>query len=186
MRFAPAARILAVAGVCAASLVWLVINENAAREGGLEVQLRMEGVDPRSLLSGHYVALTLSERLPLGAECPATGDWRWIALRRNGEAYSLAGGALSRDNAQQVGPLPVRGSFVCMSPGDPAMQGWVTLQIGVDRFHVNQREATRIERALREATEEAPAYAIVSIGRDGHARLKAIVVDGERLELSLL
>jgi hypothetical protein len=186
MRFAPAARILAAAAVCAASLIAVVANENAARESGQEVRLRMEGVDPRSLLSGHYVALALTERLPPGAACPPMDDWSWVALRRDGEAYTLVGGANSRDSAQQVGPLPVRGSFVCVSPGEPDLPGWVTLDLGVDRFHVSQREAERIERALREANAETPAYALVSIGRDGRARLRAIIVDGQRYDLSLL
>ena len=34
--------------------------------------------------------------------------------------------------------------------------------------------------------EETRAYAIVSIARDGQARLKGLMVDGERLELSWL
>jgi hypothetical protein len=186
VRFAPAARILAAAGICAASLITLVINENSARASGLEVHLRMEGVDPRSLLSGHYVALALTDRLAPGEDCPTMGAWRWVALRRDGAFHALVGGAMSRDSAQQVGPLPVRGTFTCISSGDPATQGWVTLHVGAERFHVNQREATRIERALRDADPGTPAYAIVSIGRDGRARLKAIVVNGERLDLSLL
>jgi hypothetical protein len=184
---------LTVAGVCALALVGLVVSEGAARAGGQEVLLPMEAVDPRSLLSGHYVQLSLMHRLEPGETCPPQADGDWIALRPDGETYALAGGATSREVAQQVGPLPVKGSFECSPPtealpGVPATPGWVRLDLGIDRFHVNQRDALRIERVLSEQRidQASRAFAIVSIGRDGRARLKGLRVDGERLELSWL
>jgi hypothetical protein len=183
MKPAPALRVAVVALLCASALVGLVLSENAAREQGQEVLLPIEAVDPRSLLSGHYVALGLTQTLPPGAPCPEVADWRWIALRPAGEAYTLVGGAMSRDQAQQSG-LPVRGSFLCVPPAAPSERGWVQLDIGIERYHANQREAERIERALREATSATPAYAIVSIGTDGRARLKGLMVGAQRLDLT--
>jgi hypothetical protein len=186
-------RILAVAAICAASLIGLVISEGYAREGGQEITLPMAAVDPRSLLQGHYVQLNFTDRLEPTEVCPESGDWDWVALRREGDIYVAAGGALSRDEAQRVGPLPVKGTFTC-SPPTPAsegvepMPGWLTLDLGVDRFHVNQADAMRIERVLREqrADQETSAFAILSVGRDGRARLRALLIDGERFELSWL
>ena len=63
----------------------------------------------------------------------------------------------------------------------------VTLDIGVDRFHADQDEAERIERALRarRADGSAPsAFAVVSVGADGRARLKGVIVDGRRTDLT--
>jgi hypothetical protein len=62
------------------------------------------------------------------------------------------------------------------------------MHLGIERFHINQADAVRIERILRERVPggEPRAYAIVSVGRDGRARLKGLMVDGERLELSWL
>lgn len=185
MRPAPALRIVVVAAICAASLIGLVVSENAARNSGQEVLLAMEAVDPRSLLSGHYVALGLTQTLAPGAQCPAQDDWRWVALRPAGNAYALAGGAMSRDEAQQSG-LPVRGTFMCVPPAGPTERGWVQLDIGIERYHADQREAERIERTLREAEPETPSYAVVSIGTDGRARLKGLVIGDERLDLSFL
>jgi hypothetical protein len=186
-------RILAVAAICAASLIGLVISEGYAREGGQEITLPMAAVDPRSLLQGHYVQLNFTDRLEPTEVCPESGDWDWVALRREGDIYVAAGGALSREEAQRVGPLPVKGTFTC-SPPTPAsegvepMPGWLTLDLGVDRFHVNQADAMRIERVLREqrADQETSAFAILSVGRDGRARLRALLIDGERFELSWL
>jgi hypothetical protein len=193
MKIEAAPRIIIVAGVCVAALIGLVVSEGMARAGGAEVLLPIEAVDPRSLLSGHYVQLNLTRRLDPGEECPPAGDWDWVALRRDGAVHVLAGGAESRELAQQVGPLPVKGDFECAPPvraadGAPELPGWVRLDLGVDRFHINQADAMRIERLLREQTpgEEARAFAIVSVGRDGRARLRGLVIDEERLELSWL
>jgi hypothetical protein len=186
------ARILAVAALCVASLVGLVVYEGTARSGGQEILLPMEAVDPRSLLSGHYVQLNLTQRLAGAETCPAAGDWKWIALRPHADVYELQGGAASRDGALALGPLPVKGSFECSPPtpmlGVEPLPGWVRLDIGVERFHINQTDALRIEQVLRDqnVNEATRAYAIVSIGRDGRARLKGLMIDGERLELTWL
>lgn len=193
MKIEAAPRILVVAGLCAAALIGLVISEGFAREGGQEIVLPMEAVDPRALLSGHYVQLNLTDRLEPTDTCPDTGDWEWVALRPEGDIYVAAGGAASRDQAQRVGPLPVKGTFTCSPPspalpGAEATPGWLTLDLGVDRFHINQADATRIERVLREQRpdEETRAFAVISVGRDGRARLKGLIIDGERFELSWL
>jgi hypothetical protein len=192
MKLNAAPRILVVAGLCAAALIGLVVSEGAARQSGQEVLLPMEAVDPRTLLGGHYVQLGLTQRLEPGESCPAAGDGQWVALRRQGERYVAAGGAASREEAQLVG-LPVKGGLSCVAPTPPSADyegapGWITLQLGVERFHVNQTDAMAIERVLREQNvdETTRAYAIVSIGRDGRARLKGLMIDGERLELSWL
>lgn len=193
MKIAASHRILAIAGLCAAALVGLVVSEGYARDGGQEITLPMEAVDPRSLLSGHYVQLSFTDRLEPGETCPATGDWEWVALRREGEIYVAAGGAASRDLAQRVGSLPVKGTFDCSEPipatlDVAAMPGWLRLDLGVDRFYINQTDALRIEQVLREQNpdEETRAFAILSVGRDGRARLKALLIDGERFDLSWL
>lgn len=192
MRIAAPPRIMLVAGFWVLVLSALVVNEGLARRGGQEVLLPMEAVDPRSLLQGHYVALNLTRRLGADERCPPLGDWKWVALRSQGEIYVAVGGATSRDEAQQIG-LPVRGSYMCSPPlpaqGDvPAQPGWLTLELGVDRFHINQAEAERIEHVLREQStnQGTRALAIVSVGQDGHARLKGLLIDGERLELNWL
>jgi len=195
MRIQPAPRILAAATLCAAALIGLVITEGMARESGQEALLPMEAVDPRSLLQGHYVDIRLIQRLEPDAPCPQVeGNAEWLAFNRGENGVLIfQGGARSRDGATQIAPVPVKGSFICSEPvvgveGAEGAPGWVQVDIGVDRFHINQTDALRIERVLREQRpgEETRAFAIVSIARDGRARLKGLVVDGERLELNWL
>ncbi len=195
MRVQPAPRILAVAALCAAALIALVVSEGVARESGQEALLPIEAVDPRSLLQGHYVELRLIQRLEPNEPCPQVdGDAEWLAFYRGvNEVLTFAGGAPSREGAQQIAPVPLKGTFTCSEPvitvdGSPGAPGWVQLDLGVDRFHINQADALRIERVLRAQRpgEETRAFAIVSVARDGQARLKGLMVDGERLELSWL
>lgn len=195
MKIAPSHRILAVAAVCAAALIGLVVSEGFAREGGQEITLPMAAVDPRALLSGHYVQLNFTDRLEPTETCPESqADWDWVALRPDGSVYVVAGGAESLELAQLAGPLPVKGTFTCSPPTPPTpgvdegLPGWVTLDLGVDRFHINQADAMRIESVLREqgVDEETLAFAVLSVGRDGRARLRALLIDGERFDLSWL
>ncbi len=192
MRVQPAPRIMAVAFLCAVALIALVISEGLARASGQEALLPMEVVDPRSLLHGHYVQLNLVQRLEPGASCPRaepTADW--LAFGRAGDGVlRFAGAAVSREAAQRIAPVLVKGTFTCSEPatvpeGEPALPGWVGLDIGIDRFHINQTDALRIERILREQrpSEDTRAFAIVSVARDGRARLKGLMIDNERLDL---
>lgn len=185
-------RILIVAALCAAGLIGLVVRETMARASGAEVLLAMEAVDPRALLSGHYVIIQLRERLAGGEPCPEqASEQSWLALAPNGETHSFVGSAPTREEALQLGPRAVRGSFFCSPPVAPAdgfggAPGWVDLDLAINRFHINQADSERIDRLLRAQTPgaEARVLAIVSIGQDGRARLSGLMVDGERLELS--
>lgn len=194
MKLAPAPRILIVAGICAAALIGLVISEGGARQSGVEILLPIEAVDPRALLSGHYVIVAPTQRLNPPEECPPGAETpKWVALRHEGRVHVVVGGAASREGAQRIAPLAVRGAFTCSppvaaTPESEAFPGWVRLELGVERFHIRQAEAQRIDEILRAQTPdtETRAFAIVSVGRDGHARLKGLEIDGERLELSWL
>ena len=194
MRINAAPRILAVAALCALGLIGLVVSESFARAGGQEVLLPMAAVDPRSLLSGHYVIIDLREPVPPGQTCPEQrDDWDWLALAPKDAAYGLVGSAPSREEAQQVGPVLVKGSFTCNppSPADgatPGQPGVIRLNLDIDRFHIDQDEAERIGRVInaQRPGEATRVFAIVSIGRDGRARLRGLMVDGRRMELSWL
>jgi uncharacterized membrane-anchored protein len=194
MKINAAPRILAVAAACAAILVGFVINEGAARANGQEVLLPVEGVDPRDLLSGHYVQLAFNQRLAPDEQCPPAQAGDWAALRARGDTYVVVGGAGSRAEAEQVGPVPVKARYECSPPTPPTgkdapgIAGNVRLDLSIDRFYVSQAEAQRIEAALAAQRSDASrrVLAIVSVGRDGIARLKGLVVDNRRLELNWL
>jgi uncharacterized membrane-anchored protein len=193
MMFGAPQRLLAAGALCLLALVALVVREGQARAAGTEVILDMEPVDPRSLLSGHYVMLGLAHRLPQGTTCPpieAGGFDRrgapqgWVALTRSGARHVVSGAAPTRAQAERLGEIVVRGDAVCTEP-TPTSEGAVRLNLSVDRFHADQDEAIAIEKAIRDRdASEARVAAVLSIGRDGAARTKGLLVDGERIELT--
>ena len=184
-------RIAAASAVLVLLLVGVVLRENGARATGREALLPMEAVDPRDLLTGHYVALRLTQQLALGQPCPRERstfeDGGWIGLKPAGGHYRFIGVGASRQAALAGGAeLAVRGGVYCSRTAFGNTESdVVTLDIGVDRFHADQDEAQAIEKALRERRQgEAPAFAVVSVGDDGRARLKGVIVGGKGTDLT--
>jgi uncharacterized membrane-anchored protein len=205
MKITLATRLLAAGAACLAALVGLVIAEGRARAAGAEVILPMQPVDPRALLTGHYVQLAFAHQLPVGARCPpliqdqamrGPFDRRptpWLALQRSGDIHVLAGEYATKAEAQQHGEIVARGSARCdvipVAPPDgeasaPLETAMVTLDLGVDRFHADQDEAEALEKILRDRESIDRMAAIVSIAPDGTARTKGVLVDGKRVELT--
>lgn len=185
-------RIAVAAALLAVMLVGFVISESRARAAGREILLPMEAVDPRNLLTGHYSALRLTQALAPGQACPARAwtyrEGGWLSLKEVGGHHRFVGVAQTRAAAQKAGgEVLVRGGVYCarmaFAEGE---QNAVTLDIGVDRFHADQQEAQAIDRVLarRRPGETAAAFAAVSVGQDGRARLKGIVIDGRRTDLT--
>jgi uncharacterized membrane-anchored protein len=181
IRFLPA-RILAAAVLLTALLVGLVLREDQARRTGREALLPMEAVDPRGLLTGHYVALRISQTQAPGQPCPPGLDRaEWLALALTPRGDRVVGGAATREAAAKLGPLVIKGSASCLQIGR-ADTAQVDLDIGVRRFHIDQKQALAMEAALRNRSNQ-PAYAVVSVGQDGKARLKGVIIAGQRAEL---
>lgn len=189
-------RIIAVAGVLAVALVGLVVREGVARAQGQEVRLAVGGYDPRSLLSGHYVQFQLSDRLPAETACRWKGrrleqlPGGWLAVRREGAGHRIVGMAETRAAALRQGEMAMRGKVTCIGaawtpPGGTRQESSLSasLDIGIDRIHLAQDEALRIENALRTTLRPEDAQVILSVGADGKPRLRGVIVGGERTEL---
>ena len=189
-------RIVAAAGVLALGLVGLVVREGAARSAGQEVRLAITGYDPRSLLTGHYVQFRLQDTLPQEAVCLIVGQEvrggpdTWFAVRREGDGHRIVAAAPSRAAALKLGEVAVRGSAQCYGMvtrerGKPPQVSYmsVSLDVGVDRIHLEQGEAKALETALRGWGEPPGSRAVLSVGPDGKARLKGVVVGDKRADL---
>lgn len=176
------------------ALVGLILRENRLRDQGREAVLAIEAMDPRDLLTGHFVAIRISEPRPDLTSCPrgqptplAPGLMR-LAPGPDGRHHLVTG-------APRPGELQVKGSVDCEeTPLDarvPPVPGavpvreppTVTLDIGVDRYHADQDEAEAIDKTLRDRTSSSAAV-VVSIGPDHRARLKGLILNGRRTDIT--
>jgi hypothetical protein len=189
-------RILAVAAITVLALVGLVVHEQLARDAGAEIRMAMEPVDPQALLSGAYVEVSPTDVLPVGQACPPGATEgvfpganlgqrpaHWLALAQHGATWSVAGVAETREAAARFAPLTTRGDAYCIA-AVPDAPGSVTAELGVDRVSLSQDEAKRISALVDTPTGPRPVQALISIGADGQARMKGLVVNGQRLELT--
>jgi len=190
MRIGLPVRIMAAAVLLALGLVGLVVREGVARAHGQEVLLPIEAYDPRSLLSGHYLQFQFRETLAADAACPPGTETPppfrrgWVALAPAGARYRVAGMAERREAARRLGPLVVRGLATCADTGTPlgGRGKAVELNLGFNRFHADQAHAEAMSKALIQAPAGG-ALAAISVGRDGKARLKGVVIGGTRTDL---
>jgi hypothetical protein len=190
-------RIAAAAAVLALGLVGLVVSEGMARAGGQEVRLAITGYDPRSLLTGHYVQFQFVDNVPAEQACRRVGERMeplragWFAIRREGTTHRIVGSARSREAALRQGEVAVRGVAECYGVAWTRADGRevmspisVSLDIGVDRIHLDQDEAEALEKVLQGRDGPAPpSWALISVGRDGEARLKGLIVGDRRVDL---
>ena len=197
----PGLRIGGVAVLAVLGLMGLVARESYERDRGTEVILPMATVDPCSLLSGNYVAISLQESLSLGQPCPPGFDASeiyvgpppkvWIAFRQAGDHAVAVGAAKDRASAARLAPLVAPGTAICLPPppqaeGSAPAPGSILLDLGLGRFYASQGEAQQISRLTAgcDSSTDCPAAAVISIGQDGRARLKGLMVDGKRIEMA--
>lgn len=180
-------RIGAVALLLLALLVGLVARETTARAQGTELRLTMQALDPRDLLTGHYAALDFGQTLPLGVACPTGLGLEpkpgWIAFTPGPASARVTGFAADRASASRLGPIVAKGKATCWrDKGDPTVPGRITLDLGVRRFHADQKRAEAVEAALR-GREPGAAIGVISVGKDGKPRLKGVIIAGQRMDL---
>lgn len=193
-------RIVAAAALLVAALVGVVVREAVARAGGEEIRVRIDGYDPRELLTGHYVQFQIQETrngpCPPGArtlEFPPRRRGDWIALRREGDRDIAVGAFTERRAAEAVGERVLRGGLSCTPDFTPLANGAdsaenarrIQMVIGIDRIHLAQAEAEAMAVELNRGGPARGALAILSVDPTGKARLKGVVVGGRRVDLEV-
>jgi uncharacterized membrane-anchored protein len=133
----------------------LTLYRMVSLQTGREIVLPVSGYDPRDLLSGHY----LTYRVDYGVE----------GICNSGE-HSL------------------NSVFVCLEPKGisttPPENCTVYIQgscrsgffeAGIERFYVPEDQATHLEELIRSKAASIRA----SVGRDGRAQVKDLLIDGK-------
>ena len=141
---------------------------------GEEVVLAMRPVDPRDLLRGDYVIVTLEiERVPATHLKPgeelAPGDEVYVSLERDGEGITRAAG-ISKERPQ-AGTLAIRGRINARPRGEE-----ISIAYDLDAFYVPEGEGEILENADREKLR-----LVVALTEAGISAPLRITLDGKTL-----
>lgn len=135
-------------------LAGLVLFRTAALRTGQEVTLPISGYDPRDLLSGHY--LTFRVDYGLDSLCSGSGpsETAFVCLEPRGVSKSIPAEC----------PIFIQGNC----------KGSV-FEAGIERYYVPEEQALKLEELVRSKA----ASIRISIGRDGRAQVKDLLIDGK-------
>ena len=142
-------------------LVGTAVAEDTRLRSGDEVVLKTVPIDPRDLLRGDYVALAYEISTPNAAGFEV-GETVFVRLEEHGGVWDAAtvGGRYPPD-----WDTVIRGEVVEASP--------LRVEYGIEAYFVPEGRGVEIETADE-------VLAVVSLGDDGRARIRHLIVDGRR------
>ena len=157
----------AIIAVQVAALILMIGYKQYALTEGKMVLLKALPVDPRSLMSGDYVALRY-EISSLDAPFTRPGATVYALVRPGAEGlYNPAG--FSWTSPAQSGDIVALKGKVVMAWGQPVAR------YGIETFYVPEGRGREIERKTREGS----VIAVVRVLPDGAASLEGLRVDGK-------
>ena len=192
------------------SLAFMIVDRQYTLAYGEKVLLKADTVDPRSLFSGDYVSLYYDissidpTKVDTDLDLPTYGPglaegWRysrqkeaslqkaWVTLQRtgDGEAWEAVSVTLRRPREAE-GRVSIAGSMRYHSPIFDLEDGWtprharLVFEYGIETYYIREGAGPILEAFLRRS--DAEACVEVSVDRRGKAAVRAIYVDGERID----
>ena len=195
-----ARNILLASAFLLAALGTRIVWEGYQRFAGHEVTMSVVGIDRFELERSRTSPLVFEDLFPPDTVCPISVGNRDRALIFGGHWLSIvpiqvprASGSVHTDSrwqglrawasgmdAKSTGRLAVLGTASCRHLANGIA---IQTQIGIDRLHATEAEASAIRAALRRVYGPPKAQAVLSIGLDGRARLMGVIVNGQRIDL---
>ncbi|MEE2691375.1 MAG: GDYXXLXY domain-containing protein [Pseudomonadota bacterium] len=174
--------------------------------GGTEITLKTEPVDPRSLFLGHYATLGYAiSRLGgdlLGGRCYERNEPIYVTLERGedewravaaapampadgfGENRVTLRGAVAWHSGCRLEKSDESGEPPLTDPAPPLEE--IRVSYGVEQYFASPGAARRLEELARRRPAEGeetlePLQIILSVPRSGRALIKGVVIDGEKV-----
>lgn len=170
-----------VAAAQALVLAYMVFDRESLLAHGREITLDVRPVDPRSLFRGDYVILSYDiSRVPnelFQGNAPRPGDRVYVRLSRAGD------GAWKPAGVTKVFPAnPGADDVVLLGIADArwwnVTKDSTIVTYGIESFFVPEGSGRAIEAEIRPGKVQANLV----VGANGTAAIKALVVDGTRIE----
>ncbi len=169
-------RIGLAATVLCLILCGILYNENRLAREGIPATLSVEGFDPRDILSGNYVELSFFSEQNIAPKC--YGE-TYLGLKRERGKALVIGDFPSPEAVRKAGLIGTIGSCQFDKQDEKANPPYkVRVMLPISRFYANAETALALEKALQDP--QTQAIAEISLGSDGKARLRALIVNGKR------
>ena len=174
-------RLLIIAGLMTAFLVFMLGSNTLRRSGGAEVTLAVTGYDPRDPFLGHYSRIqldiaTLNMRELGGSNDLRTDDHVYVVLIP-GEGGTWQASALSRERPDVQPAILGLVTNVYSSGRGEERRDMVRIDYGLNRYFADRETALELDSILGD--ENRTPRLIVSVPSDGRALIKGIEIDGE-------
>ena len=139
---------------------------------GQTVMLRVVPVDPRDMFRGDYVILNYDiSRMPEDRRSeessPYYGDTVYVSLVKDGDYYKAG---------QIFKSYPPKGLFIKGEVRENSF-GISTIVYGIESYFVPEGEGHNLENAIRQHNVAAE----VAINHYGHAVIKNLIIDGQKV-----
>lgn len=186
------------AAICLSAIGFSVASHIYALNSGQEITVPARGYDPRDLLLGHYVRLTPDLRTELSVEASKAAQ---LAFDLGEAKWSTVNGWVKIEHLngvwQTTGVFPeqpdirpsddvvfLKGEIVLrrvLRRDDQPKTYTVTPPLHIDRYYANVDEALKLETLMRNRDgDQNQLNLILSVSKDGTARLKGLEVEGQR------
>ena len=174
-------RLLVIAGVMTAFLVFMLGSNTARRAGGQEVLLDVTGYDPRDPFLGHYSRIrldiaTLDVRELGGLDEVEAEDLVYVALEPDENGVWIAS-SLHHERPETGPAMLGLVTSVYFRGREDERREVVQIDYGLNRYFADRATALELDSILRDGSR-SPRL-IVSIPSDGRALIKGIEIDGE-------
>lgn len=170
----------AVAAAQALVLGYMVWDRESLLATGRQISLDVRPVDPRSLFRGDYVILSYDiSRIPAAMFPAATriAERYAVRLRHQDGAWKVVGVTRSLPHLETENEIVLAG-HVRYLPEKRDAESHVLMSYGIESFFVPEGAGRDIETAIGPGRVRAD----LSVATSGEAAIKALVVDGQRIE----
>jgi uncharacterized membrane-anchored protein len=172
----------------------IIVNRAMLLTQGREIVLNVTPVDPRDLLRGDYVRLGYAiSQIPssLASKREDTGKSIFVTLERQGRPEDGKWVPVAASPEPPAAPeaenkIILRGAMLwpwTSLPSDEASHNITTVHVdyGIETYFVPENTG----RDLEQATRDGAVKAVISVGRDGNASIKGLIVNGVRHDETL-
>lgn len=128
------------------------------RANGTAVTLPIQGVDPRDLLSGHYLIFEMDYGIKEGYSCPVPDISATLCLNQQARVYPS-------DELPASCSLFLRGT--CNSQGD--------FNAGLERFYIPEEHASLLEQHI----QDNKGKLVLSINKQGQAAIRDLLINDQ-------